>query len=181
MKSDDLLDLNDALQHPGRKVAVDLSTELPNEADIDLVEPLEGYLEAVSTGNMLLIEGEFKTKCVLECARCSGPLEVELQFKMDEQFPVEGVPSVYASDDYAKVVCDEPFELFEGNSLHVENLVRQGLLINLPLQPLCKYGWDGDCPIEHQMGAERHVSGIGQKKLVFEDLGALRGGEEATS
>jgi len=50
MKRDDLLDLNDILQHPGRKLEVDISTELPEEEDIDLVKPLEGYLEAVSTG-----------------------------------------------------------------------------------------------------------------------------------
>ena len=146
MRRDDLLDLNDALQHPGRKIAVDLSTELPAEEDIDLVEPLEGFLEAVSTGNMLLITGEFKTKCVLECSRCGAPIPQEVAFEMDEQFPVEGTPSTYAADDYARVVPDEPFELFEGNNLMVENLLRQGLLVNLPMQALCQYGWEGDCP-----------------------------------
>lgn len=146
MKRDDLLDLNDALQHPGRKVGVDIVTELPDEADIDLVTPIEGFLEAVSTGNMLLVEGEFKTRCVVECARCGAPLEVPVEYTMDEQFPVEGTPSVYAADDYARVQADEDFPIFEGNSLMVENLIRQGLLLNLPSQPLCSYGWEGDCP-----------------------------------
>src|SRR3954471_2501193 len=117
MKREDLLDLNDVLQHPGRKVAVDISTELPEEADLDLVAPLEGFLEAVSTGNILLITGEFKTKIVVECARCTAPLEQELTFEVDEQFNVEGVPSSLSQQDFAKVVPDEPFELFEGNNL----------------------------------------------------------------
>lgn len=147
MKRDDMLDLNDALQHPGRRVAVDLSTELPDEADIDLLRPVEGFLEAVSTGNMLLVHGEFKTRCVVECARCGGPLEVDVEFAMDEEFPVEGVPSSYAADDYARVVADEPYPLFDGNNLLVESLIRQGLLVSMPLQPLCSYGWDGGCPM----------------------------------
>jgi uncharacterized protein len=154
MKRDDLLDLNDALQHPGRKVAVDIETDLPQEEDLDLLKPLTGFLEAVSTGNVLLVEGEFATRCVLECSRCSAPLEVDVAFEMSEQFPVEGTPSVYAHDDYARVVPDEPFPLFEGNSLMVENLVRQGLLLNLPIQSLCPYGWDGDCPEAKRRGAQ---------------------------
>jgi uncharacterized protein len=152
MRRDDLLDLNDVLQHPGRKLEVDISTELPNEEDLDLVKPLEGYLEAVSTGNILLVTGKFTTTAVLECARCSEPIEQEITFDIDEQFPVEGVPSSYSSQDFARVVADEPFELFEGNNLIVENLLRQGLLVEVPLQPLCEFGWDGDCPVARSKG-----------------------------
>ena len=147
MRRDDLLDLNDVLQHPGRRLEVDIETELENEGDLDLVRPLAGFLEATSTGNLLLITGEFKTTAVVECARCSGPIEQEITFEVDEQFPVEGTPSSFNAQDYAKVVPEEePFPLFDGNSLVVENLLRQTLLLALPLQPLCAYGWEGDCP-----------------------------------
>ncbi len=147
MRRDDFLDLNDVLQHPGRKVAVDIETELPDEEEIDLLAPLSGFLEAVSTGNILLITGEFKTRAVLECARCTSPLERDISFEIEEQFPVEGVPSSFNPQDYARVVSDEPFPLFEGNHLIVEQMLRQALLLALPLQPLCEYGWDGPCPV----------------------------------
>lgn len=146
MKRDDLLDLNDVLQHPGRRVAVDVSTELEEEADLDLVQPLEGFLECVSTGNVLLVEGEFKARAVLECARCAGALETDVAFELEEQFAVEGVPASLSPGESAKVVADEPFPLFDGNELMVENLLRQGLLLSLPDQPLCEFGWDGPCP-----------------------------------
>ncbi len=146
MRRDDLLDLNDVLQHPGRRLEVDIATELENEGDLDLVSSLEGFLEAFSTGNLLILKGEFKTTAVVECARCSGPLEKEVAFEVDEQFPVEGTPSSLNSQDYARVVTDEPFPLFDGNNLMVESLLRQTLLLNMPIQPLCAYGWESDCP-----------------------------------
>jgi uncharacterized protein len=158
MRRDDLLDLNDALQHPGRRIAVDVSTELPEEEDVDLLAPLDGFLEAVSTGNLLLVTGQFKTRAVVECARCSGPLETDVQFEVDEQFPVEGVPSSLNAQDSARVVADEPFPLFEGNSLIVENLLRQGLLLSIPGQALCAYGWDGPCPVALELGIARKTS-----------------------
>ncbi len=146
MRRDDLLDLNDVLQHPGRRLEVDIETELENEGDLDLVRPLAGFLEAYSTGNLLILTGEFKTTAVVECSRCTGPLEQEVKFELDEQFPVEGTPSSFNAQDYARVVTEEPFPIFDGNNLIVENLLRQTLLLNMPLQPLCAYGWEGDCP-----------------------------------
>lgn len=138
MRRDELLDLNDVLQHPGREVAVDISTELPDEADIDLAAPLEGFLEAVSTGNLLLLSGEFKTKMVLECSRCGEPIEYPIEFELDEQFGTEGTPSSLNPREMAKVVSDEPHALFDGNQLIVEALLRQDLLINIPMRPLCE-------------------------------------------
>ena len=152
MKRDDLLDLNDVLQHPGRTLAVDIDTELESQADVDLLDHVAGYLEAVSTGNLLLITGEFQTKANLECARCTSPLAIDITFEIDEQIPVEGVPSSYGTQDTAKLAPDEPFELFEDNSLIVEALLRESLVVALPIQPLCEYGWDGPCPIALAQG-----------------------------
>lgn len=179
MRRDDLLDLNDVLQHPGRQLSVDISTELPNEEDVDLIRPIEGFLEAVSTGNLLLITGTFGTRMVFECARCSGPLELDLEFDLDEQFTVEGIPSSLNQQDYARVVPDEPFELFEGNSLLVENLIRQGLLLSLPMQALCEFGWEGDCPQAAARASELRTNGLGRPE--FSGLANLLRQEEDLS
>jgi uncharacterized metal-binding protein YceD (DUF177 family) len=161
MRRDDLLDLNEVLQHPGKKLELDISTDLPEETEIELAKPLEGYLEAVSTGNLLLLSGKFEGAAIVECARCGGPLEVPVSFELEEQFPVEGVPSSYASQDYARVAPeDEPYELFEGNNLLTEVLLRQDFLIALPVQPLCQYGWDGPCPVATSRGTDRRDSNI---------------------
>lgn len=154
MKRDDLLDLNDALQHPGRKIAVDIETGFENDPEFELASPLTGFLEAVSTGNLLLLNGEFKASVIVGCARCGEPLEEEVNFQIEEQFPVEGVPSSYSASDFARVVADEPYPLFEGNALMVEPLLRQDLLVSLPMQTLCQYGWEGECPI----AAKRKIS-----------------------
>ncbi len=155
MKRDELLDLNDVLQHPGRKIAVDISTEFPEDSELILSRPLVGFIEAVSTGNMLLITGEFKAGVIVDCARCAEPIEVDVDFDIDEQFPVEGVPSSYNHQEYAKVVPEEPYPLFEENSLIVQNLIREDFIVALPVQPLCQYGWEGECPIAKSRKVEK--------------------------
>lgn len=180
MKRDDLLDLNDVLQHPGRRLEVDISTELQEEGELDLVAPLEGTLDAVSTGNLLLIKGSFRTRAVLECARCGAPLEEEVAFEMDEQFPVEGIPSSYSSQDFARVTSDEPEAMFEGNTLLVEALLRQGVLLSLPLQPLCEHGWEEPCPAEAAIKAKARLE-ESRPKSPFDKLSQLLESEGETS
>lgn len=182
MRRDDLLDLNEVLQHPGRKLEVDISTEFPEEEDLELLRPLEGYLEAVSSGNLLLLTGKFETAVIVDCARCGGPLEVPVEFEVEEQFPVEGVPSSYSSQDYARVKGDEePYPMFEGNNLMVSVLLRQDLLVAMPVQLLCQYGWEGDCPVAETRGAalarERALEGNPFAKIKQAMEGAKENGE----
>jgi len=146
MRREGLLDLNEAVQHPGKKLTFRILTRLDQEADIDLLDPVSGELQAVSTGNLLLLDSTFSTRAVLECARCGAPIECDVQFAMSDQFQVEGVPASYSRDGYARVVTDEPEPMFNENALIVDNYVRQGLLINLPAQPLCSGSWDTPCP-----------------------------------
>lgn len=146
MRREGLLDLNEAVQNPGKILSFDVQTELSQEEDLDLVAPVTGSLSAVSTGNILLLEGEFQTTIVVECARCAGPLEYPFSFTMDDEFDIEGVPSCYGSDGYATVKADEPYPLFDKNALMLDTYIRQGLLVNVPFQPLCQFGWEGACP-----------------------------------
>jgi uncharacterized protein len=176
MRREDLLDLNDVLQHPGRKLAVDISTELENEPDLDLASPMLGFLEAVSTGNLLLITGQFDVRVVVDCARCGGPIEVDVHVDVEEQFPVVGIPSSYSSQDCAKVSPEEPFELFDENNLMVEALLRQALIISSPMQPLCEFGWDGPCPVALSRGLK---ASQGEAKPTLEKLAALLDNEDS--
>jgi uncharacterized protein len=177
LRRDDLLDLNDILQHPGRELSVEVTTELADEEDLDLVNPLDGNLDLVSTGNLLLIKGQFCTRAVVECARCLGPLEVDVEFEVDEQFDVKGVPSSLDHTSTAKVDADEPYPLFEGNELMVEALLRQNLLLNYPVQPLCSFGWEGECPIaKERLGEKRQVEVVHPE---FEKLKNLVGEDDA--
>jgi len=62
MTREGLLDLNEAVQHPGKKLVFDVQTELQHEEDIDLLEPVTGQLRAVSTGNLLLVDADLSTR-----------------------------------------------------------------------------------------------------------------------
>jgi uncharacterized protein len=173
MRKEPLLDLNEAVQHPGKRLVFNFETELETEEDLDLVTPITGHLEAISTGSALVIESSYTTQCVLECSRCGFPLEVPVDFDMEDTFEVEGIPSSYASNSFAKVTSDEPYPLFKDNALIRDTYVRQGLWVNLPTQPLCPHGWDEPCPNDNAPRAEEPDA-----HPAFEALKSLKPEEE---
>lgn len=147
MKREDLLDLNEILQHPGKKTIFSVETSLNQEADLDLVTPVTGVIHAISTGNILLLAADLQTRAIVECARCNEPMEVEIIVDMEDDFPVEGIPSSYGTGGYARIVPEEePEPLFQDNHLICDNYVRQGVIVSLPVQPLCTGDWDIPCP-----------------------------------
>lgn len=162
MKKPKVIDLNEAIQHPGKHLEFNLSTNLEEEEDLDLLEPVTGTLRAVSTGNMLLVDGTFSTRAVVECSRCLAPVEVSVDFEVQEEFPVEGVPAEMGG--FAHVETDEPTPLFDGNGLLYEELLRQDLWLNLPTHPLCRE----DCP-----GIAQEVDDIEKERLKFSALSEI--------
>lgn len=165
--------MNEVLQHPGKKLSLEVQTDLEGQSDIELLAPLDGELHAVSTGNLLLLNGTFSGKAIVDCARCGGPLEVPIEFDVEEQFPVEGVAACYAMNDSARVVSDEVYPVFEGNSLILDSLLRQDLVVALPLQSLCQYGWEGPCPL----AKARSAADAGEGRPEFQKLARLRESE----
>lgn len=143
MKKPRVIDLNDAIQHPGKHLDFALSTRLEHVEDIDLTEPIQGHLDVVSTGNMLILRGDFETTAIVECSRCLKEINLAVGFSIDEEFPVIGIPAAMGGHTFAQVAAqDEPIPLFHGNNLEYEELLRQSLLLAMPAQPLCR----PDCP-----------------------------------
>ncbi len=170
MKKPKVIDLNEAIQHPGKHLEFNLSTHLEEEEDLDLIEPIQGILRAVSTGNMLLVTGEFSTRAVVECSRCLSPVEVSVDFEVEEEFPIEGVPAEMGG--FAHVETDEPTPLFDGNGLLYEELLRQDLWLNLPTHPLCRE----DCP-----GIEQDETDMPKGRLEFTAISEMLQKREQSS
>ena len=166
MKKTKLLDLNDAIQHPGRHVEFDITAELSQDEELRLHRPVTGQINAVSAGNALLIKGDFQTAVVLKCSRCLMPVQVEISFNLEEHFAIEGTPAGHSSSRHARVDDEEPFQLFDGNSLRYEELIRQNLWLNLPMRPLC-----GEVCAGHYDGNDNSGKGRSEFSVLADLLG----------
>jgi uncharacterized protein len=123
-----------------------VSTTVPAPADlgIDVVGVPEGSdvtlelrLESVLDG--VLVTGTARTRVAGECARCLDPLERELEADFQELY-------AYPDESAGRRAAprDDESDLLEldGVLLDLEPVLRDAVVLALPLKPLCRE----DCP-----------------------------------
>lgn len=133
-----MLDTHELDRRPGtlRTVSLcepappDLRTEVigvPEGADLTLDLRLESVLDGI------LVSGTVQALAIGECARCLGQLERTLVVDIQELF-------AYPSHE------SEDTSIVEGELIDLEPTVRDALVIDLPLAPVCRADCPGLCP-----------------------------------
>jgi uncharacterized protein len=135
----------DLLRQPGgaRDFAVEGNlSELENgSASVPGDEPIraEGTLEHIADG--VVVRALVQAPWIAPCSRCLRPVSGELAVHVDELFE----PAPLEGETY----------LLDGDILDVSPLVRDALVLELPLAPRCAEECAGICP---SCGADRNTS-----------------------
>jgi uncharacterized protein len=108
---------------------------VPEGADLALDLRLEAVMEGV------LVSGTARGLATGECVRCLEPIEQELEIDFQELY-------VYPEADTRDPANDDEDELhrLEGDFLDLEPVLRDAVVLALPLQPLCEEDCPGLCP-----------------------------------
>ncbi len=114
------------------------------DEELDCVSPVKGKVEITNSGPLLLVRGKVVTDVRLFCGRCLTDVILPIEVEIDEGFPLVHVgDSVFAQPEEEE---DTASELVNNNILDLEELIRQDLLVGIPIQPLCEPECKGLCP-----------------------------------
>lgn len=134
-----VLDTHELSRRPGSMRRASLTVPAPPRLGIDVLGVREGTdlsldlrLESVVEG--VLVTGSASAPVEGECVRCLEQLDQTLTVEFQELFLYDGADR--APDDE-----DELFEL-NGDLLDLEPVIRNAVVLALPLQPVC----DESCP-----------------------------------
>ncbi|UNC92760.1 YceD family protein [Candidatus Contubernalis alkaliaceticus] len=96
-------------------------------------------VEASYQGRELFLKGTIKTQLRTACSRCVSEFVFPLDIEFHDKFQNPG-----KSDD-EDLDFDENF--FQGESFNLRALLKEILIISLPLKPLCSSNCLGLCPV----------------------------------
>ncbi len=95
------------------------------------------------SGRGLLIGGSFHGAMRLICSRCLEPFPYEA----DDRFDVYCEPSLPTAGEEHKLSEDDlDVTYLEEGRINTDHLLRENLLLTLPVQPLCRADCRGLCP-----------------------------------
>lgn len=115
------------------------------DADLDVTEPLTGKVRFVRTDDGILVTGHLQAEARVPCGRCLASVAVPVEFDLEEEFR----PSVDILTGAALPVEDGEDKVTRMDGHHILDLtevIRQDLLLALPVSPLCNPHCRGLCP-----------------------------------
>jgi uncharacterized protein len=120
------------------------------------------------------LKGSFEGKFQVPCARCVEPVEIPLAAEFDLIFRPVGVDG--ESPERSITAPETEIGYYQGDSLALEDVLREQVLLSLPVRTLCKEDCKGLCP---RCGANRNnqpcTCDVGPNDPRWEALAGLRG------
>ncbi len=146
------LDLTEIAHSLGMHYTYEVDDKDPalSEPGWALNEPVRGKVEFSNTGQLLLARGVLTTVVRLECSRCLASFPLKQMVKIEEHFAIHpdqilGQPYEEDEEDSEDATADELQEYYKDYILDLTELIRQNLIVELPLAPLCKEDCRGLC------------------------------------
>ncbi|HEU4766504.1 MAG TPA: DUF177 domain-containing protein [Pyrinomonadaceae bacterium] len=116
----------------------------PIDERVDLTQPATIKGRVRLSGNEVLVEGHVEAEAQLECDRCLKPV----QLPVSADFTLEYITGAdYASSSAAALSEEEmSVSVFDGESIDVDEIVKEQILLEVPARTLCREECKGICP-----------------------------------
>ena len=95
-------------------------------------------------GEIFFVDGTIKTALLLPCNRCAE----EFAFTIDTLFHCHEEPMSHATTDSDQSLRKRDMDIdhYAGEEIEINNLIREQVLLSVPMHPLCKPDCLGLCP-----------------------------------
>ena len=115
-----------------------------HSAEIKQVQPLEVTATAELVNGQIHVFGELETRIELACARCLEPVIEELSRAFDLFY--SPVPRGGRPEEERLKEDDSEIGFFEGEGLFLADVLKEQVLLALPLKVICQSDCRGLCP-----------------------------------
>ena len=139
-----MVSVKNLVHRPGSMETLDEVVQAPADMGNALIGVQEGTdmdlnirLESVVDG--ILVSGTTVVDVHGECSLCLDPIDYEMSTNIQELFVFEKAPSGGPEDE-----DDEQYAV-EGESIDLEPVLRDAVILQLPFQPVCRETCQGLC------------------------------------
>jgi len=129
----------DETWEPGR---VDFTVE-----DLEQLSPLHvaGMAELMSGSDEIHVQGRYSVDVNTQCDRCLGSARFSLNAGFDLYY--RPVADIAREEEIAIDEGETEIGFYEGGGLELEDIVREQILLALPMQRVCDAACKGICPV----------------------------------
>jgi uncharacterized protein len=116
-------------------------TPIKTSGRADLVEEHHGKHKIIQD---IRVKGQVATRLELSCARCLEPVEQDVKREFDLLYRPLGADA--GRDEMSITDAEAEISYYEGEGIQLEDVVREQLLLAVPLKVTCRENCKGLCP-----------------------------------
>lgn len=141
------LDLSEIASEIGTSHHYDVKEDCAEYEDLRCVKPIVGSMDFSNTGQLILVRGNLSTTVEADCSRCLEKVTIPLEVKVEELLPITGSQAEMEELEEEEEILEEEAEpFFKDNIFDLSEYIRQMVLVEIPIRPLCKDVCKGLCP-----------------------------------
>jgi len=115
------------------------------DESFDVTGPFFGAVRFLKTPETILSELQGELAVNMDCARCLKPFDAKIEVESEEEFhPTVDISSGRVAPDTGE---DKALIIDEQHILDLTEIMRQAIILALPITPLCQQDCAGLCPI----------------------------------
>jgi DUF177 domain-containing protein len=139
------VDVSKLLEKVGNVERFDQSYDLELvEKDYQFQKPIELELQLLSTGESIVVQGNISGKYTAVCNRCLKEYPVDINIEIEEEYrkvttmeqDSKMIEVELGEEDFILAIDDEGY-------IDLEELIRQNILVNMPIQLICREACPG--------------------------------------
>ncbi len=112
---------------------------------------MRGTVSLAKHGHDILVRGHLQGHLDLACGRCLEPFAPSLETAFD--LLLVPAPAGAAPEDEELSAAQLDLDFYSGETVDLEAIIREQIILMVPLKPLCQEGCQGFCPV---CGANRN-------------------------
>lgn len=184
-----MFDTRELGRRAGALKRVSRTVQAPEDLGIEVIgvpkgAPVQVELRMESVIEGVLVTGTVRAPLAGECVRCLEPVDREVTADFQEMFSYPDSEGAHRQAEPEDEEAEEETYLLQGDLFDLEPVVRDAVVLALPLQPVCREDCPGLCPECGALLAEepdhRHEDVVDVRWAALRDLSAsLRAAESA--
>lgn len=125
-----------------RELPGDFLNDVPEVRKV--VSPLEVQVEVSNTGEGFRVTGNLRLRAVLICTRCLREFTGELSTEIEEEYRRTPVTDFdHNGEDFFP---EDDIPLVDGDEIDLTDLIRDSMLVSIPMKVVCDESCPGLCP-----------------------------------
>jgi uncharacterized protein len=140
---------------PEEGIELDLKDDIKSDV-VSIVSPVKSVMRLIKIEDEVMVKGALTADVELQCSRCLNHFPTRISSQVDVVY--HPVREIVKSEQRELKSAELDTVFYSDDLIETDDLLREQLILNLPMKPLCSPDCKGFCP---KCGADLNISECG--------------------